>query len=384
MKKQKILIISPTPTHPANAGNRSRILVYASHLLASGHEVHFLYSDQEEGDPEAMREFWKERFHHVPYRAPEQKEYPAWLKKLIPDYRYYCHVDDHYNLLLDDRITNLQREHRFTAVFAEYIFLSRALLNFGGDVLKIIDTHDVMTNRHRHFLKAGKEPVWYSTTVKEEKKGIERADIVMAIQEREAAFYRKLTRKRVASVGHIVPVNETPVTAGCRRRLLFVGSNNPNNYHAVSDFLRSCFPLLRASFPGLEFVVAGKICDVLGFEPGLVKLGGIPDLDKGYMLSDIVVNPLTIGTGLKIKMIEAMGLGKTVISTGVGAEGLESARGRAYLVADRPEEFLRHLRNLFSDASLHAKISREALAFVRDYNRKQEEMLDSFFPQRPG
>lgn len=375
----KILIISPTPTHPTNAGNRSRIYVYSKFLIDTGHEVHFLYSDQEDADIQSMVDYWGNRFHHVSYQAPVKREYNKLIKRINSNYRYYSHIDDHYNELLDDKIKALQNEHSFTVVIVEYIFNSKALLNFARNVLKVVDTHDVMTNRHKHFLRAGKPAVWYSTSRKEEKKGIDRADVVMAIQDREAGFYRKITSKRVVTVGHIVNVSTPEKKIKPAHRVLFVGSNNPNNYHALSDFIIDFFPLLRNNYPDLELFIAGKICHALEDHEGVVKLGEVEDLSEAYRLSDIVFNPLTIGTGLKIKMIEALGYGKAVISTTIGAEGLEEGAGIAYLIADTPENFNLQLGRLFNEPGCYTKVVEHATQFVNRYNLQPCSELTRLF-----
>lgn len=377
--RHKILIISPTPTHPTNAGNRSRIYVYSKYLMEAGHEVHFLYSDQEDADIRAMEDYWGGRFHHVSYKAPVKREYNPLLQKIIPDYRYYSHVDDHYNELLDHKIRELKEQFNFTAVIVEYIFNTRAFDLFGKNVLKVVDTHDVMSNRHRHFLRAGKPAVWYSTSKREEKKGIDRANVVMAIQDREAAFYRKLTKRKVITVGHMVgliKINPQPLPA---RRLLFVGSNNPNNYHAVTDFITGYFPVLKSAYPGLECFIAGKIGLAIADADGIIKLGEVDDLSKAYKLSDIVFNPLTIGTGLKIKMIEALGYGKAVISTTIGAEGLEEGRDRAYLIADTLDQFKHQLGRLLNEPGCYANIVRNAWSFVDRYNLLPRTALSELF-----
>ncbi len=377
--RHKILIISPTPTHPTNAGNRARILVYSSFLMSEGHEVHFLYSDQEGGDMDAMRSFWGDRFHYLPYRRPEPRPYPNWLLALNSNYRYYSRVDDHYNASLDEEIRRLHTEHGFTAAIAEYIFNTKGLLNFGPDMLKLVDTHDRMTKRHKLWLHAGKQPVWYSTSRREEKRGVDRADIVMAIQDREAAFYRRLTKNKVVTVGHLVNIITPEKIDIPQKKLLFIGSNNPNNYYAIMDFIRSWWPSVKESFPGIELYVAGKICERVEAGPGIVLMGEVGEVAEIYRAADIVINPITIGTGLKIKNIESIGLGKVLISSSVGAEGLESEAGVAFLVADDPIQFRMHLEKLFGTPGYYAEISAGAIRFATAYNQKPCEALRKIF-----
>jgi glycosyltransferase involved in cell wall biosynthesis len=383
MSRKKILVISPTPSHPPNAGNRIRILTMVRCLADHGHEVHFLYTDQEMGNVEKMVEYWGERFYRVEYEKPKPGKKDRLVKKMKKIFNkhhwYYSGVDDHYNLRLDAEISRLKEVHRFDAVLVEYIFQSKAFLNFGDRTLKVIDTHDVMTDRHMHFLKEGKKPQWYSTTRWQEKKGISRSDVIIAIQERENEhFHRLAPRKKVVTIGHIVHLKKSATDAP-RKKLLFVGSHNPINYHGISDFIENAFMTLREAFPGLELIIAGNICDILpdGLE-GVVKLGEVADLEKAYELSDIVINPLRMGTGLKIKMIEAMGLSKIVISTEVGAEGI-AGRGKSYLPAEFSDDYSNHLKRLFEDQKFYLSVCTNAREQADIYNQQNTERLAEIF-----
>jgi len=380
MSRKKILVISPAPTHPSN---RIRILNMVRCLADQGHDVHFLYSDQEKGDTEKMKEYWGERFYRVNYEKPKPGRKDILIERLktvVNKYsKYYSGVDDHYNLQLDAEIMRLKEVHHFDAVLVEYIFQSRAFLNFGVKTLKVIDTHDVMTGRHKLFLKEGKNPVWYSTTRGQEKKGIVRSDVIIAIQEKEKDhFHRLAPRKKVVNIGHIVQLKDS-VSDTPRKKLLFVGSNNPSNYYGINDFLEKVFPTLRLSFHDLELIIAGNICGKLpdGLA-GVVKLGEVDDLEKAYELSDIVINPLTVGTGLKIKMIEAMGLSKAVISTEVGAEGIEG-KGRAYLMADSTDDYTYQLKILFNNSKFYLDVCSNARKTAETYNRWNTNRLAEIF-----
>lgn len=352
-------------------------------LADHGHEVHFLYSDQEKGNTERMKEYWGDRFYRVDYEKANHGRGEILIDKLKKvfndDQRYYSRVDADYNRKLDAEILRLAEMHRFDAVLVEYIFQSRAFLNFGRKTLKVIDTHDVMTDRHKLFLREGKKPVWYSTTRFQERKGVMRSDVIIAIQEREKEHFLRLApRKKVVNIGHIVPLKD-PVSDAPRKKLLFVGSNNPSNYYGIRDFLEKVFISLRETFPALELIVAGNICEKLpdGLE-GVVKLGEIDDLEKAYDLSDIVINPLTVGTGLKIKMIEAMGFSKTVLSTEVGAEGI-GGRGEAYLPAESKVEYSNHLKNLFEDNGFYLHVCSSARRMAETYNRQNADRLAEIF-----
>ncbi len=381
---KKILIISPTPTHPQNAGNRIRIYNMVSFLISQGHEVFFLYSNQEDCDEDGMRHFWGDRYFQVKYKKPKPTEKQLYYKKiktrLNKHYQYYTNVDDQYNLLLDQEIQKVAGKISFDIVMVEYIFLSKAFLNFDKKVLKVIDTHDVMTNRHKLFLREGKKPIWYSTTKCQERKGIKRADVIIAIQEHEKQHFSRLANRKIVNVGHVVKL-EPPVSDIPRKKLLFVGSNNPSNLYGINDFLSDIFNSLREKYHDLELIIAGNICDKLDDHKGVLKLGVVENLDEAYDMADIVINPLTIGTGLKIKMIEALGYSKAVLSTDVGAEGLEEGKNKSYLVTNTLDDYLKALNVLFTDQQKYNMICREAGKLADSWNQSNYKQLENIFNQ---
>src|SRR5690606_29841009 len=82
----------------------------------------------------------------------------------------------------------------------------------------------------------------------------------------------------------------------------------------------------------------------------------------------VVINPVMHGTGLKIKNVEALGYGKPVVTTTVGAEGLELALSRGLIVADSEAEFIQVLSVLVADASVRSEQSLLAVESARTLN----------------
>jgi sugar phosphate isomerase/epimerase len=85
-----------------------------------------------------------------------------------------------------------------------------------------------------------------------------------------------------------------------------------------------------------------------------------------------------VGTGLKIKMIEAMGFSKVVISTDVGADGIEG-RGRAYLPAETKSDYTNRLKTLFEDNNFYMNVCSCARIQAETYNRQNSGRLAEIF-----
>ena len=185
--------------------------------------MHFLYH-QAEGLTAAQRaqmEACWDYFHPVPCRPGSM---------LAPEGETH-RLDDWWEPAVGELAAQLHRRWRFRAVIANYVWFSGVLEAFGGDVLKVLDTHDVFGGRAERFKEAGLRPAWFYTTPEEEVRGLARADIVLAIQGEEAEHFRRLGHGNVLVIGHLSPTRrrlpkqeaQSRITAG------YIASGNPIN-----------------------------------------------------------------------------------------------------------------------------------------------------------
>jgi glycosyltransferase involved in cell wall biosynthesis len=147
------------------------------------------------------------------------------------------------------------------------------------------------------------------------------------------------------------------------------------NIEAVKWFIGKVWNEVRKEFPGIRFTVAGRNASVpfsrwlsshdLYFE------GEVESAVSFMRKHKIMVVPLFAGSGIRIKILEAMALGRIVICTSIAAEGIPCIPGRHLLVADTPAEFIEQIRRALTDKSLGEQIRREARTLV-------EENFDNF------
>jgi hypothetical protein len=370
---KRILIISPTPTHPHTAGNRARIGMVISSLKQMGYEVHFLHIENERGDTREMRKAWGENYYAVEYRKPQKNQIQRLVRKLRivlnSENRYIYKADDWWDNSADPFIKKLHVNFKYDVVMVEYIFFSKALECFDSTVTKIIDTHDIFSNRHKLFLQNNMKPAWYSTTEKEEQKALNRANTVIAIQDKEKEFFKKLTKSRVVTVGH--PVTVIP-PAGNKMtcKILYLASQNSTNLESINWFIDKVFVLIKKKIPDVELLIAGRICESIPESEGVVKLGILDKLDSAYDQANVVINPVLCGTGLKIKNIEALGYSKALVTTPLGADGLEDAAGEVFLVAEDVAGFAAHVMDVLLDKKLNETLANRAFNFATEWNEK--------------
>ena len=133
------------------------------------------------------------------------------------------------------------------------------------------------------------------------------------------------------------------------RRLLFIGSfAHKPNVLALEFFLRDVFPKL----PGAVLhVIAGqgheRFWDVR--HPGVELEGFVSDVRPAYERAAVVIAPLVASAGTNIKIMEAMAMGKAIVSTEAGVHGLTIERGRDAIVTDDPDEMAKAILRLFAE-----------------------------------
>lgn len=379
---RRILLISPIPTHPQIAGNRTRIQRLLTTLRGMGHEVHFVCVNTEpwKADEAAIARWWGEHFHPVSYRHPPRSilRYINRLRFVFePGFLEILPVDYRYDEALDPVLDDLQRRFAFDTVIVEYIFWSKALERFDNSVLKVIDTHDVFTRRHLLYREAGQAYGWYCTTAAEEAKALNRADVIIAIQDQEREYFSTLTRKPVVTVRHIAPLAPLPQARTQEPRLLFIGSDAGTNIHGLRTFLAEVFPRIRAAVPDVHLDIVGPVCSAVEDTDGCTKHGIADDIEPIYAAASVVINPIRFSTGLSIKTIEALGYGKAVVTTSAGSRGLEDGANAAFLLADDPDAFSRAVIGLVSNKEERTRLIGNALEYVRKWNEQSFRTLSS-------
>ncbi len=381
----KILMISPVPTHPSNVGNTSRIFGLCVELQRQGHDVWLLHSDFQPGDAGAMSARWGDRYvpHH--YRRPWNKHRLVFGGIPIPDRVRgwfisrgwaYQTVDHHYDPSLDSVARALHEKHHFDVVIAEYVFFSKVLDALPSTVRKLIDTHDVFSDRHKLYRKNKQAPDWFFTTRADERKGLMRADCVLAIVDREKRFYETLVsdRREVITVGYfgyLGEVSPLPATGQCKT-ILYLASGNPLNVRSIRQFLASVWPAFQQRAPGIRLLIAGGVCRELSEEKGVTLLGMVDQVEDAYRQADAVINPMIFGTGLQTKSHEALAFGKPLVTTPCGAEGIEEGDGSAFIVAHSDDAFCEALVVLANDPARVQALAAGAVEFVRNYQQQQK------------
>jgi succinoglycan biosynthesis protein ExoO len=251
------------------------------------------------------------------------------------------------------------------AVLCDYAFLAPAApYALAETAPRLVVMHDLMSGRIRDPSK----PDAYDLSAEEEYRLLGQADIVAAIQAEEAKAVRTaLPSVEVIVAPHAVEIAPAP-QPGADDLLLFVGSNTPPNVTGLEWFFAEIWPAIRARRPNAKLLVAGAVNRALGPAPeGVSFLGVATDLAPLYRDTGIVISPLVTGSGLKIKLVEAMAAGKAVVGTPVTAQGVHHLLGGAAIIEDDPVRFAEAAARLVGDRSARQELGARALACAREH-----------------
>ena len=390
----KILMLSPTPTHPVTAGNRARVGSLVRSLQKLGHELHFALGTLGQPDLPAMRELLGDRLHVLRCRTPYSiggflpRARRKVLKMMGSEAAYLWSLDDHYDDGLSPQIAELCRRETFDAVIVEYVFMSKAFEVVPAGAIKILDTHDRFALRHRTFLDAGQAPQWFSTSVAEENRGLHRADYVLAIQEQEARKFREQLGGRgpeVMTVGHLLDTQERVAPAAVPNAV-FLASGNPINIEAAHYFISKVLPLVREVLPGFRLLLAGDVGAHFGDVPAVTCLGRVAAVNDAFRLGALAVNPVRMGTGLNIKMLEALACGIPCVSSESGSRGLEPHRNAAFVAVadDDPAAMADVIVALLADSARAAALGAAGYRLAEEWNRAQLAGLQRVLTSPPA
>lgn len=384
---RNILVISPVPTHPLNAGNRARVTALIESLQGLGHSVSFAHVTQEVGDPVAMREKWGNSYYSVTYRKKTSTSLCRRLYRKLQRVfrlrsRYVYAIDAWYDSSMENPLIRLTRDLKIDTVIVEYVWFSKILEVLDRRILKIIDAHDKFSDRHLHYLEQNRTPSWFSTTKQGESKGFDRADVVMAIQDAERDIFAGMTHTKIRTVGHVVPITKPISREDTDGYILFVASANVINLEGINWFVNEVYPGIRTLLPEVELKIAGTICDKLSDCAGVTKLGRVECLQDLYKGASVVINPVSIYTGLSIKTLEALSYSKPLVSKILSEDVDKSNVCEAYRCAATVEEFSAAVLEVLGDSEEYSKLSHAACEYVIRWNRQTRTQLTEVLETR--
>jgi FkbM family methyltransferase len=320
-----VLYFSPFPSHPSNHGNQATIQQFGKRFQSLGHKVHFallqstMYSPQAE---QAMRDAWN-TFDSLPNSHPLGANGAP-----IP-------FDGWYEEGLGERIRLLCAKYEIDIVFCSYVFQSKMLEYVPAYILKVIDTHDKMGDRYEMLRNNGQPLEFFSCTPEEEGAYLRRADVVVARRAAEAQYFDSVTGRNTAIVvPHVEDPHFVQREFAALSNVGMVASANRINLAIVRECLDAIDRQLGGKPCPFTVHIAGQVKDMAldlpanesaAFHKPWVRMHGfVSDIADFYGEMDLIISPVTMGTGINVKTVQAMAYGMPLLTTTCGSKGIES------------------------------------------------------------
>lgn len=319
-----VLYFSPFPSHPDNHGNQATIQSFGRHFQRLGHKVHLALLNTplfDDAAANAMRETWDtfDILHNT---------CQLWANgNPIP-------FDHWYQEGLGEEVASLCRKYDIDIVFCSYVFQSRLLEYVPSHILKVIDTHDKMGDRYEMLRQNGQPPEFFSCSPEEEGRYLRRADVVVARRAEEARYFNEVSGRASAIViPHVEKSRFVSRDYSDVKRVGVVASANRINLAIVRELLDRIDQALDGRCP-FVLHIAGQVKDMVGslsesdqkvfFRPWVNMRGFVKDIGEFYREMDLIISPVTMGTGINVKTVQAMAYGMPLLTTTVGIKGIET------------------------------------------------------------
>lgn len=379
MSRQSILLISPFPPLP-NTGAGVAIFSDLTELQKRGSTIDLICfrSNRSVDSLDPVRRLCR---HLILIEGPS-----SWTFQIMYDALWKQRplvVSRHDSLEMQHRITQQLTTVRYDVVLVEFSFMFQYLksdLNFAQEKrpLFVLDHRVVTPNVYRYFKQVTQNPILKFLRTYEIFRLKQYLQNVLCFADRnlftgkedldyvrreftvtdEKLVYRPtglvLDRYPVAD-----PESVEPYSIG------FFGAYDwQANVDAVIYFVNDILPLIVQKMPQVRFVLAGRAAPkrirALAHHPHIEFVGEVDDMFEIAQRVAVIVVPLRIGAGTRLKILEAMAWGKPIVATTIGVEGVDHIDGEDILVRDTPESFVEATVALLNDPIQQRKLAQGA------------------------
>lgn len=393
----RTLFLSPNVPYPPNSGSHQRIYHFLRALsrVSDVALVAFVERDEEHGHLDTLRQ-WCGEVHAISrngrLRSSGTSRPRIWLESLLEAchptmpavFRWYQSVEG------SALVANLCARPIDILLVAKLPLLS--LVPSSPRMQVFVDLHDVESSRLAHRIRNVSSyhrlPLDYLELYK-----LARVERRLSRLPYHFSVCSTLDRAALGSDvrASVIPNGVDLPSEALRRRpqsprptLLFVGTMNYEpNVDAVRLFATRILPHVRARCPGVRFVILGRdpspVVRGLHDGDGVLVTDAVPSVEPYLWQASAAVVPIRFGGGTRIKILEAMAHHVPVVSTSVGAEGLELEPDKHFLLADSPAAFADACVRVLQDEQLRLHLTREAFDIVKaryQWSQVEQSIID--------
>ena len=391
----KVLQLCNKPPYPPVDGGTMAMNSITQGLLQAGCEVRVLTV---ESDKHPLR---REQLpaDYVAQTAIEGVYVDLAVRPLSAAVAMLCgesyHVKRYRSEAFSAKLRQVLQADRYDVVHVESIFLTPylPLIRRYSDAKVILRAHNVehliwrrVAESTRHGLRR-----WYlkhlSLTLRAyELEHIGAYDGVVCITCNDADYFRANgCRRPIVDIPFGVEIEELPNVEAEPASLFHIGAMDwmPNR-ESIQWMLDEVWPVVHREVPQARLYLAGRKMPERWMRAdieGVNVVGEVPDAMHFIASKQINVVPLLSGSGIRVKIIEAMSVGKAVVTTTVGAQGIDYTDGENLLIANTPQEFAQQIKRLVDDPGYCSRVGQAAARLVAEHydGRRLAARLTDFY-----
>jgi glycosyltransferase involved in cell wall biosynthesis len=379
----KILQLCLKPPLPARDGGCIAMNNITQGLLQAGHKVKVLtiFTHKHDLNPELMSDSYLEQTDiegvFIDTRVNAVDAFSSFL------------TSDSYNISrffstdFDIRLSKLLRNEDFDVVHLESLFMTP----YVGTIRRLCTTPIILRSHNLEYviwekITAGTQNVFRRVYLKYLTRKLKAYELSMlnevsgiaAISEEDKHRMLSLgVKKRIRTIPFGVDLKQYPLRPDLDSELaLFhLGAMDwAPNLEGVLWFLNTIWPSIHDRYPALKFYLAGRnmTSEILNWKfPNVEVVGEVEDAVAFMQSKSIMIVPLLSAGGVRVKIIEGMAMGRSVIATSLGAEGLGCEHGKQLLLADRQEDWLEAVDILIHQESVRRSLAEEGRRHVANH-----------------
>lgn len=392
----KAVVICHRIPYPPNKGDKIRSYNIIKGL-AQHYEITLLFMIDDTHDLEHINSFnGMAKDIHYDVIDPKIRKYTSALSliKGTPiSVRYF------YSSKLQRKLDDILEHTRVDLVFCsssptgEYVFRSRHYKRSMQDIVLAMDLIDVDSEKWFDYSKKSKQPqasiygMEARYLSKYEARIAKEFDHLFLVSEPEKKlFLQKIETDNVTTLPNGVDLNYfSPDYRSSQDKtgpvLVFTGAMDYwPNVDGVAWFVREILPRIKKRFPHVVFFIVGghptAAVKALHDDKMVRVTGFVDDVREYVSAADACVVPLRIARGIQNKVLEAMAMGKPVVTTPMALEGIDAEPGKNILLADEPSAFAEQVVRILTESELRQRMGREARKFVEDqYGWKRSHII---------
>jgi sugar transferase (PEP-CTERM/EpsH1 system associated) len=374
----RIMVLDEEFPYPTNTGKRTRSFNLYRRLAAQFQILYVAYGEGSSIAADALRAAGIEAV-GVPARVPS-KHGPVFYLRLFANllsplpYIVTSHSSAAYRDIVRASLVKF-RPHLVLCEWTPYAIYAKALTS----VRTLVSTHNVEADIWQRYYENETDRLrrWY---IGEQWRKVERFEREAVGWVDGALTVSELDRDRLRQSRPDMPIAVIPngvdldyfrpmPQTQSRQHLVFTGSMDWRpNQDAARYFVAEILPLLRQARPDVECTFVGRSpppdIQALARVPGVHVTGTVDDVRPYVERAAVYVVPLRIGGGSRLKILEALAMGRAVVSTSVGAEGLDVEHDRHILLADDPQGFAETVLRLLNDPARCLALASEGRRLV--------------------